>query len=176
MNQDSYPTYLFTYKINIGCRYRITPERYSERLDVDDDLDVVSPYFRPLSNEATDLRMGVAVFCKAFPWHFVVDRQLELVQLGVGFMRIFGHHLNTLGKEISNYFAFTRPRGVTLTFHEILKRANTPFVLSLQKPQSADKFQAEVRVYYITSPLFLMCPVPSATPQANIPLAICISF
>ncbi|XP_033216958.1 head-specific guanylate cyclase [Belonocnema kinseyi] len=124
-------------------RYRITPERYSENLDVDDDLDVVSPYFRPLSNEATDLRMDVAVFCKAFPWHFVVDRQLELVQLGVGFMRIFGHHLNRLGKEISNFFAFTRPRGVTLTFHEILKRANTPFVLALQKPTKAEKFQAE---------------------------------
>ncbi|XP_011135465.1 head-specific guanylate cyclase [Harpegnathos saltator] len=126
-------------------RYRITPERYSEQphTDVDDDFDVVSPTFRPLSTEATDLRMGVASFCKAFPWHFVVDRQLELVQLGVGFMKIFGHHLNRLGREISTYFVFTRPHGVTLTFHEILKRANTPFILTLQRPHGVDKYPAE---------------------------------
>ncbi|XP_003396026.1 head-specific guanylate cyclase [Bombus affinis] len=128
-------------------RYHITPERYSEHLvvdpEIDDNLDTVTSPFRPLSTEATDLRMGVASFCKAFPWHFVVDRQLELVQLGVGFMRIFGHHLNRLGREISTYFAFTRPRGVTLIFHEILKRANTPFVLTLQRPQGVDKYPAE---------------------------------
>ena len=132
-------------------RYHITPERYSEHLvvdpEIDDNLDTVTSPFRPLSTEATDLRMGVASFCKAFPWHFVVDRQLELVQLGVGFMRIFGHHLNRLGREISTYFAFTRPRGVTLIFHEILKRANTPFVLTLQRPQGVDKYPAEVSEY-----------------------------
>ncbi|XP_020284314.1 head-specific guanylate cyclase [Pseudomyrmex gracilis] len=126
-------------------RYRITPERYSEQLnaEVNDDFDTSSSAFRPLSTEATDLRMGVASFCKAFPWHFVVDRQLELVQLGVGFMRIFGHHLNRLGREISTYFVFTRPHGVTLTFHEILKRANTPFILTLQRPHGIDKYPAE---------------------------------
>lgn len=124
-------------------RYRITPERYAEHLAFDDELDVTSPHICQLSNEAKDLRIGVASFCKAFPWHFVVDRQLELVQLGVGFMRIFGHYLNSIGRDISIYFIFTRPKGVTLTFHEILKRANTPFVLALQRPKSDDKFQAE---------------------------------
>ncbi|XP_070168174.1 guanylate cyclase 1 soluble subunit alpha 2 [Polyergus mexicanus] len=125
-------------------RYRITPERYSEQLDADvEDYDVVLPAFRPLSTKATDLRMGVASFCKAFPWHFVVDRQLEIVQLGVGFMKIFGHHLNHLGREISTYFVFARPHGVTLTFHEILKRANTPFILTLQRPHGVDKYPAE---------------------------------
>ena len=128
-------------------RYRITPERYSQHLvvdsEIDDNLVTVTSTFRPLSTEATDLRMGVASFCKAFPWHFVVDRQLELVQLGVGFMRIFGQHLNRLGREISTYFVFTRPSGVTLTFHEILKRANTPFMLTLQRPEGVDKYPAE---------------------------------
>ncbi|XP_076621195.1 guanylate cyclase 1 soluble subunit alpha 2 isoform X1 [Colletes latitarsis] len=127
-------------------RYCIIPERYSGHLLVDseiDNLDTIATPFRPLSTEASDLRMGVGSFCKAFPWHFVVDRQFELVQLGVGYMRIFGHHLNRLGREISTYFVFTRPRGVTLTFHEILKRANTPFVLTLQRPQGVDKYPAE---------------------------------
>ncbi|XP_066592201.1 head-specific guanylate cyclase isoform X2 [Prorops nasuta] len=125
-------------------RYRITPERYSSHLvDVDEEEVVVGLAIDALSTEATDLRLGVADFCKAFPWHFVVDRQLEIVQLGVGFMRIFGQQLNRLGREISTYFVVTRPRGVTLTFHEILKRANTPFVLALHRPCGVDKYPAE---------------------------------
>ncbi|XP_031838646.1 guanylate cyclase 1 soluble subunit alpha 2 isoform X2 [Nomia melanderi] len=129
------------------CRYRIIPERYSERSNVDSEidnyLDTGTSTFRPLSTEATDLRMGVASFCKAFPWHFVIDRNLELVQLGVGFMRIFGQHLNRLGREISTYFAVTRPRGVILVFHQILRRVNTPFMLTLKRPQGVDKYPAE---------------------------------
>ncbi|XP_076294819.1 guanylate cyclase 1 soluble subunit alpha 2 [Lasioglossum baleicum] len=129
-------------------RYRIIPEGYTKSSTVDSEiddnnLDTGASTFRPLSTTATDLRMGVASFCKAFPWHFVVDRQLELVQLGVGFMKIFGQHLNRLGRNIATYFAFTRPRGVSLTFHEILKRANTPFVLTLQRPTGLDKYPAE---------------------------------
>ncbi|XP_012287287.1 head-specific guanylate cyclase [Orussus abietinus] len=133
---DAYNTKFF--------RYRITPEHYEQpESEVDDDFDVVTSIYRPLSSEAADLQMGVASFCKAFPWHFVVDRRLELVQLGTGFMRIFGHRLNQLGREISTYFVFTRPRGVSITFHEILKRANTPFVLTLKGLPDTESFSAE---------------------------------
>ncbi|XP_011299734.1 head-specific guanylate cyclase [Fopius arisanus] len=128
-------------------RYRITPEGYEPLLlqgpPCEDDFDVVTAGPHPLSTDAADLRMGVASICKAFPWHFVIDRNLEIVQLGVGFMRIFGHNLNRHGRQISTYFVFSRPPGVTLLFHEILKRSNTPFVLTLQKPPGADKFLAE---------------------------------
>ncbi|XP_046432246.1 head-specific guanylate cyclase isoform X2 [Neodiprion fabricii] len=135
-------------------RYRITPERYEktagnepddeeEDEEEEDDRDVVSGGFEPLSKHASDLMVGVTSFCKAFPWHFVVDRRLELVQLGAGFMRIFGHLFNRLGMDISTYFVFSRPRGVTISFHEILKRANTPFVLTLRKPPGVEKFAAE---------------------------------
>lgn len=29
-----------------------------------------------------DLKMNPATFCKAFPWHFVMNENLELVQIG----------------------------------------------------------------------------------------------
>ncbi|CAL7945205.1 unnamed protein product [Xylocopa violacea] len=114
--------------------YHIIPQCYKH--------SAASP-FRPLSTKATDLRIGVASFCKAFPWHFVVDRKLDLVQLGVGFVRIFGNYLNRLGREMSRYFVLTRPRGIILTFEEIHKRESSPFVLTLQKPPSVDKYPAE---------------------------------
>ncbi|CAH1108833.1 unnamed protein product [Psylliodes chrysocephalus] len=89
------------------------------------------------------LQMGVSTFCKAFPWHFVLDRRLELVQLGSGFMRLFGQFLTTLGASVATYFEFLRPRSITLSFDEIIKRANTPFLLSIRKLDSSGDFVAE---------------------------------
>ncbi|XP_026330207.1 head-specific guanylate cyclase [Hyposmocoma kahamanoa] len=86
------------------------------------------------SSNVTDLRIGVASFCKAFPWHFVTDRRLELVQLGSGFMRLFGNYLASRGSSLCTYFRLMRPRGVTLDFREILKRVNTPFMFCLKIP------------------------------------------
>ncbi|KAL4703420.1 hypothetical protein ACJJTC_005931 [Scirpophaga incertulas] len=89
------------------------------------------------SSKATDLKIGVASFCKAFPWHFVTDKRLELVQLGGGFMRLFGTHLASHGSSLGTYFRLLRPRGVPLEFREILKRVNTPFMFCMKIPGSA---------------------------------------
>lgn len=93
---------------------------------------------------ATNLQMGVPTFCKAFPWHFVIDRRLELVQLGAGFMRVFGCMLTTHGTTATTYFEFHRPKSLTLSFKEIVKRANTPFVLAIKKLSGVNTFPAEV--------------------------------
>ncbi|XP_050303714.1 head-specific guanylate cyclase-like [Anthonomus grandis grandis] len=86
-----------------------------------------------------NLPIGIQTFCKAFPWHFVIDKKMELVQLGIGFMRLFGQQLKSIeGTTVSTYFEFRRPRSITLTFNEIVKRANTPFVLALKNRQSLD--------------------------------------
>ncbi|CAG9762831.1 unnamed protein product [Ceutorhynchus assimilis] len=79
-----------------------------------------------------NLPIGIPVFCRAFPWHFVVDKKLELVQLGIGFMRLFGRLLKTNGTAVSTYFHVNRPRTLTMCFSEIVKRANTPFVLAVK--------------------------------------------
>ncbi|KAL1509679.1 hypothetical protein ABEB36_004384 [Hypothenemus hampei] len=88
-----------------------------------------------ITSDLTDnLPIGIPTFCRAFPWHFVIDRNLELVQLGYGFMRLFGRRLKTEGPSVANYFQFKRPRSLRLCFDEIVKRANTPFILVLRKP------------------------------------------
>lgn len=97
-----------------------------------------------LQTPVMDLQIGVETFCKAFPWHFVIDRSLELVQIGSGFMRVFGCHIQTLGKAASTYFEFHRPRSINLSFNEIVKRANTTFVLSIKKLPGVEVFPAEV--------------------------------
>ncbi|PZC81029.1 hypothetical protein B5X24_HaOG213551 [Helicoverpa armigera] len=89
------------------------------------------------STKVTDLRIGVASFCKAFPWHFVTDKRLELVQLGAGFMRLFGTYLASHGSSLGTYFRLLTPRGVPLDFREILKRVNTLFMFCLKVPGSS---------------------------------------
>jgi guanylate cyclase soluble subunit alpha len=147
----NYKTFPF---LSFFFRYRITPVAPSgeapEEVDADDDdADVITGVrdvtSTSLSRSAADLRMGVASFCKAFPWHFVMDRHLEMVQLGAGFMQLFARDLRTLGTSVATYFEFRRPRGIALCFNEIVKRANTPFVLSIRWPDStAEERLAEV--------------------------------
>jgi hypothetical protein len=60
-------------------------------------------------------------------------------------MQLFARDLRTLGTSVATYFEFRRPRGIALCFNEIVKRANTPFVLSIRWPDStAEDRLAEV--------------------------------
>lgn len=71
--------------------------RYTIRTteDTEDDRDSTMV----LSHRANDLKMGVTSFCKAFPWHLVLDKRLEFVQLGTGFMKLFGKCLQQFGEH-----------------------------------------------------------------------------
>lgn len=75
------------------CRYLITPQPSSRR-----GSESTANLLPPPSTKAAHLPIGVSTFCKAFLWHLVLDRNLELVQLGAGFMRIFGKELQTAGE------------------------------------------------------------------------------
>lgn len=125
-------------------RYTLTPRKQPDP----DETDLVLPTLptTPPSTSAHDLQMGVGSFCKAFPWHFVMDNRMELVQLGSGFMRLFGRYLGSHGAAVSTYFQFHRPKGIELSTGEIGKKANTTFVLAMKKPSGVEEFLAEVSV------------------------------
>lgn len=91
---------------------------------------------------ATDLKMSPATFCKAFPWHFIMNEELEIVQMGKGFSKLFKSSLPTHGRLITTYVIFKRPTNLTIKFRDIIRRSNTPFVLSL-KPLPGVKYAAE---------------------------------
>lgn len=93
---------------------------------------------------ATDLKMSPATFCKAFPWHFIMNEDLEMIQMGKGFSKLFKGSLPTHGRLTTTYFTFKRPSNLTMKFREIIRRSNTPFVLSL-KPLPGVKYAAEVK-------------------------------
>lgn len=91
----------------------------------DEEEDEIAPIAA-----SADLKMNPNTFCKAFPWHFFINDQLELIQMGRGFSKLFKSSLPTFGRLVTTYFDFKRPAALTLSFKEIIKRSNTPFTLS----------------------------------------------
>lgn len=91
----------------------------------------------------TDLKMSPTTFCKAFPWHYIMNVDLEIIQMGKGFSKLFKGSLPTHGRSVTTYFNFKRPINLTINFREIKRRSNTPFVLAL-KSHPGVKSAAEV--------------------------------
>lgn len=98
---------------------------------------------RTTSPHSSDLNMSNETFCKAFPWHFIMDDELEFLQLGTGFSRLFKNHLAVYGRSATTYFRFKRPQNLELKFKEIIKRTNTTFLLSLKAPSGCVEFFAK---------------------------------
>lgn len=90
-----------------------------------------------------DLKMTPATFCKAFPWHFILNRALELVQMGKGFGKLYKTSLGTHGRLATTYFNFKRPLGLTVEFREIVRRSNTPFLIVLKPPPGRTDFTSQ---------------------------------
>lgn len=90
---------------------------------------------RHVSSDPKDLQMSNKTFSEMFPWHFIMDENLELVQLGAGFSKLFKNYLSTT-RNVNSFFKFRRPVDLKIEFNEITKRTNTPFLLSLKSPKS----------------------------------------
>lgn len=92
------------------------------------------PELRSISSNPADLQMHNTTFCKMFPWHFILDENLDLVQIGNAFSKLFKNYLTTT-RAVTNFFRFRRPVDLKLEFKEIAKRTNTPFLLTLRSPR-----------------------------------------
>ncbi|XP_024085223.1 head-specific guanylate cyclase [Cimex lectularius] len=128
LQQDPFDRQHFVYTV----KYKSKP---SEQPDKDSE-DIVTERHKcsSLSTLPSDLPIGVVTFCKAFPWHFIVDQELNIVQLGTGFMRLFGHKLDEMGTNVQSYFEFLRPIDLEVSYTGIISRSNSPFVLGIRLP------------------------------------------
>lgn len=79
--------------------------------------------------------LSVSLFSRAFPWHFILDRSLYLVQLGASLLKLFTPTLRELGREsykVTEFFEFVRPHlGSEISFGTVFQRLNTPFLFRL---------------------------------------------
>ncbi|XP_023308742.1 head-specific guanylate cyclase [Lucilia cuprina] len=101
------------------------------------------PMQRSNSTSAADLSMNSSSFCKAFPWHFIMNEDLELVQLGRGFSKLYKPFLADYGCLATTYFDFKRPKGLNMKFRDIVRRTYTPFLIALKNPPDVQEFTAK---------------------------------
>lgn len=127
--------------------YRYLFNLPEQKKDVQKPDEIEDDTKAPISTTATDLKMSPATFCKAFPWHFIMNIELEIIQMGKGFSKLFKGSLPTHGRLATTYLNFKRPTNLKINFREIIRRSNTPFVLSL-KPLPGIKSAAEVTILY----------------------------
>ncbi|MBD2329180.1 ATP-binding protein [Alkalinema sp. FACHB-956] len=67
------------------------------------------------------------IFAEAFPFHFILDSELNIVQAGSVLQRVC---LNSLvGNSLEQFFEITRPK-ITLTFEAIKKQRKSLFLLN----------------------------------------------
>ncbi|KAK6172883.1 hypothetical protein SNE40_016454 [Patella caerulea] len=81
-----------------------------------------------LSSEPSSSKIGVATFCKSFPFHVIFDDQLNIIQLGTALLKMIGPHIAAHGRHIATYFEIGRPQ-VKMSFSAILSRVNSSFIL-----------------------------------------------
>ena len=86
-----------------------------------------------ISGSASDLGISNGIFCNAFPFHFIVDRKLRVVQVGSGLERLLSHDHGVTGGNFRSYFSVIYPE-IHVTFSAFLARVNARVELSI-KPQ-----------------------------------------
>lgn len=97
---------------------------------------------KKLSTNPRDLGISVSLFSRAFPWHFVLDRQLRIVQLGSSLLKLFSpsfiqnmknQQSASEGCKVTEFFEFVRPDlGSETSFETVFQRLNTPFLFRLK--------------------------------------------
>lgn len=117
-------------------------QRYRYLFNLDDSIPEKREVPPEVGPPICDLKLSNESFCKAFPWHFILNEKLELIQIGNGFSRLF-KGTTTKDRFVSTFFRFKRPQGLPLKFREIVRRTNTPFLVALQNPVGRSDFIAK---------------------------------
>ncbi|KAF2360650.1 Heme-NO binding [Trinorchestia longiramus] len=92
-----------------------------------------------LSSDVRNAKMNVSTFCSAFPWHFVCDRKMRIIQMGTALVQIYGAKAVKEAEKVSKYFKVVSPERVPLEYKEIAARLNTAYVLSIKNELSSKR-------------------------------------
>ncbi|CAL1265038.1 unnamed protein product [Larinioides sclopetarius] len=106
--------------------YQVTTVSSSKTKNTDTER-----YIEKLSRSPDDLGLSISIMCKVFPFHIIVDRDMQIVQLGKGLLRIFKSKLSDGDRHFSSFFVIQSPK-VAVTFEDISQLSNVSFVLVIK--------------------------------------------
>ncbi|XP_051882072.1 guanylate cyclase soluble subunit alpha-2 [Pristis pectinata] len=80
-----------------------------------------------LTHSPSDLRISISTFCRAFPFHFMFDPSMLILQLGEGLRKQLKYDTHKILK-FQDCFEIASPK-ICCTFQWILSKLSTPFVI-----------------------------------------------
>ena len=119
---------------------RVNCRTLKDRYIGSNSRSALSHHTSPVSAE---LPLSVETFSRSFPFHLVIDRNMQLTQLVVKLLKTIRAEMCSLGTGFFHYFRILQP-SVGEQFEDILERINTCFELEClqqHKPTEDDSVQ-----------------------------------
>ena len=89
----------------------------------------------------TDPKISPATFCKAFPFHVMLNRDFSIVQIGNSLLRVI-KELEHPSIKFTDVFQIIRPQ-INMSFDEIIDHGNTVFVVKVKSRIPSSKRHSE---------------------------------
>ncbi|XP_043918375.1 guanylate cyclase soluble subunit alpha-1 isoform X2 [Protopterus annectens] len=96
-----------------------------------------SPILSPCKTEC-NIGITVSQFCNVFPFHFMFDKDMTLLQLGDGLKKFLNQRAVQGKSKFEEYFEIASPK-VSATFTGILTMLNTQFVVHLKPGRNKER-------------------------------------
>ncbi|KAG5198586.1 hypothetical protein R6Z07F_015012 [Ovis aries] len=128
-----------------------TPSRFHQdcREFVDQPCELYSVHVRsarphpPPGKPVSSLVIPASLFCKTFPFHFMLDRDMSILQLGHGIRRLMSRR-DVQGKpHFDEYFEILTPK-ISQTFSGIMTMLNMQFLVRVRRWDNSAKKSSRV--------------------------------
>ena len=93
----------------------------------------------------SDNKIGVATFCKTFPFHLIFNSNFQITQMGAAIMKLAC--LERLGKRqvlLTSLFDIIRPRIHPVLYSGLLSRVNFTFLLRTKQQAKSSTMQVRI--------------------------------
>ena len=98
----------------------------------------------PPGKPPSSLVIPASLFCKTFPFHFMLDRDMTILQLGDGVRRLMSRRDVQGRPHFDEYFEILTPK-ISQTFSGIMTMLNMQFVVRVRRWDNAVKTASRVR-------------------------------
>ncbi|XP_069747331.1 guanylate cyclase soluble subunit alpha-2 isoform X3 [Narcine bancroftii] len=96
-------------------------------IKVHNDATNVNLPLQGLTHSPSDLKISINTFCRVFPFHFMFDPSMLILQLGEGLRKQLKYDIHKILK-FKDCFEIAFPK-ICCTFQSILSKLSTPFVI-----------------------------------------------
>lgn len=92
-----------------------------------------------VSNDCNDLVLEPDLMDDIFPFHMILDKNLDLTQIGISLNRLLESYIPIYGLNIKNYFKLVKP-SIQFCYNSIKNKLNTAFIFCSQDGMFSESY------------------------------------